>query len=536
LLILDNNELTNVARDSARGGFYLFSGTALATIVLAVGSILIARILGPEVYGQYALVMTVPQLMYLFTELGINEGITKFTADMLRRGEEKRIEKLVKHGLLLRVSIGLLIFLINYVLADLIASFLLNRPELAFYLRIGATTILFQVIFTTAASTFVGLDKAEYSALTLNVQSVSKTLISLTLVVIGFTLTGAILGHVISYVISAFAGILLLTIILRRLKKSEDKNIPGLNLQLLVKYGTPLYISILLTGFIPFVQNLVLAFFTTDAQIGNFKAAINFATLMTTMAIPITTALLPAFSKLSSGGKNVVKDFFKIANKYTAALIVPAATLVILFSNQIVQIIYGSTYYSASAYLSLYCFLYFLVGIGYLTFASLYNGLGETKINLRISLITFVMMLSISIPLTQLHGVTGLILAFVVSSAAGQIYALYYAKKRFNVGFDKSALLKIYLISLISSIIPITILNFSNLPTALTASFGSIFYLVSYISLFPITRIITADELQKIKSIAQTVPLLWIIAKPVLLYQGKLLKFRLVFPKSNDSL
>jgi O-antigen/teichoic acid export membrane protein len=531
-----NYKLEDVARDSARGGFFLFSGTAISTIVLAVGSILIARILGPELYGQYALAMAVPQLMYLFTELGINEGITKFTAEMIRRGESNRIEKLVKHGLLIRTSVGIAVFLINFIFADFFAFLLLNRPELAFYLRIGAIAILFQIIFTTAASTFVGLDRTECSAIALNIQAISKTILSLTLVILGFALTGAILGHVLSYAVSAVAGIVLLYIVIRKLKTSGDNTIFRLNIQLLLKYGTPLYFSILLIGFVPVIQNIVLAFFTTDAQVGNYKAAINFATLMTVLAIPITTALLPAFSKLSSGGKDTVKAFFKIANKYTTALVVPATTLVILFSNQIVLLVYGSTYQSASTYLGFYCFLYFLVGIGYLTFASLYNGLGETKITLRISLITFVSMLFLSIPLTNFYGVTGLILAFVVSSAAGQIYALYHARKRFDIEYNKTSLLKIYAISVVSSVIPIIILNFIKLPTVLTITIGSILYLISYVSLFPITKAITLDEIQKISHIVQPVPLLWIIAKPVLHYQRKLLSFKRSFLKPSSSL
>lgn len=524
------SELADVASDSARGGFYLLSGTAVATVVLAIGSILVARILGPEIYGQYALALAIPQLLYLFTELGISEGITKFTAEMLRTDQKARIKTLVKHALLLRASTGIAIFLISYIFADLFATSLLNRPELAFYLRIGAIAILFQVIFTTAASSFVGLDKTERSALTLNIQAISKTVISLVLVLMGFTLTGAILGHVFSYAISGIAGLLLLYLIFRHLSASQDKTFRE-NTRTLLKFGTPLYVSILLTGFVPIFQNIVLAFFATDAQIGNYKAAINFATLMTTLAIPIRTALLPAFSKLSSGDKKTVKEFFKIANKYTAALVMPATILIMIFSNQIVQIIYGSTYNSAAAYLTVYCFLYFLVGIGFLNFVSLYNGLGETKITLRISLITFVVMLFLSVPLTSSYGVTGLIFAFLIASASGQIYALFFAKKRFTLEFHTKPLLKIYFISIISSAIPLLILNLANLPPLLAVAVGGTLYLLSYATLFPIIRTITPDELQKITYIIQGVPLLWVIAKPILRYQKKLLTLNLSIPR-----
>ena len=209
----------------------------------------------------------------------------------------------------------------------------------------------------------------------------------------------------------------------------------------------------------------------------------------------------------------------------------PATILIMIFSNQIVQIIYGSTYNSAAAYLTVYCFLYFLVGIGFLNFVSLYNGLGETKITLRISLITFVVMLFLSVPLTSSYGVTGLIFAFLIASASGQIYALFFAKKRFTLEFHTKPLLKIYFISIISSAIPLLILNLANLPPLLAVAVGGTLYLLSYATLFPIIRTITPDELQKITYIIQGVPLLWVIAKPILRYQKKLLTLNLSIPR-----
>jgi len=123
----------------------------------------------------------------------------------------------------------------------------------------------------------------------------------------------------------------------------------------------------------PLYQSIILAKFTTDAEIGNFNAATNFVALMSILSVPITTALLPAFSKLDSAA-NSIKTFFKLANKYTAMIIPPVMFLIIIYSIEIVQIIYGSAFHSAPLYLATYFALYFLVGLGYLTLTSLYNG------------------------------------------------------------------------------------------------------------------------------------------------------------------
>jgi hypothetical protein len=81
------NDLFKVAEDSARSSFFLISGTALSTVILAIGSILTGRFLGPELYGQYTLALVIPSLLLTFTDLGISQGITKFTASLKAKGE-----------------------------------------------------------------------------------------------------------------------------------------------------------------------------------------------------------------------------------------------------------------------------------------------------------------------------------------------------------------------------------------------------------------------------------------------------------------
>ena len=422
-------KLVDAAEASARGSFFLMSGTALSTIILAISSILIARLLGPDQYGQYTLALVAPQLLYLFTGLGIDQGIIKFTAALRAKGETNRSTNIIRQGLFLKTLTGTLMFIINYALADIISSLLFQRPELAVYIRIASTSILFQVIYTTASSAFIGLDKTEYTALTTNINAITKTVTQITLVLLGFSIAGAIIGHVIGYLAAAAISTTILFLIIHTKQNPSSKERFADNLRTLMHYGIPLYISVLLTGFIPIFQNVMLAIFTTNSEIGNYKAAINFGVLITVMTIPISTALLPAFSKLETSTEEKTKTFFKLANKYTALLIVPITTTIIMFSKEIVQIIYGSTFESAPLFSASYSFLYFLVGLGYLTLTSFFNGLGETKTTLKISLITFLTIMVLTPILTKNYNVVGLIIAFLIANTTGTAYASYTARK-----------------------------------------------------------------------------------------------------------
>jgi hypothetical protein len=55
-----NSKVFEVAEAGVRGGLFLFAGNTVATVILAVGSIVIARLLGPEGYGLYSVCLIVP--------------------------------------------------------------------------------------------------------------------------------------------------------------------------------------------------------------------------------------------------------------------------------------------------------------------------------------------------------------------------------------------------------------------------------------------------------------------------------------------
>jgi len=517
-------DLTRIAEDSARGGFFLVSGSFVSTVVLALMAILIGRLLGPELYGQYALSFVITEMLYIFADFGITAGVVKYSASLRAEGKIGRAAKIIKDAILLKTAIGLAFFLLNFALADFFAVTLLNRPELGFYIRLASVSIIFQVLISVATSAYLGLDKTHYNALTMNIQAVSKAIISIALVLLGFSIAGAVLGHVAGYTIAGIFGSSILIFILRKSAENSDDNIGFTqNSKTLIRYGIPLYLSAILGGFAYPYQSFILAIFTTNIDIGNLKAAANFYALITVVSAPITTALFPAFSKLDLAMDDKITTFFKFANKYTTILIIPIATLLIIFSKEIIQIIYGSTYQTAALLLSIHCLLYFLVGLGYLTLTSLFNGLGKTRITLKISLIALLTILILSPILAKAYGVPGVIVAGISATAASTCYGMYVAKRNFKIQFDTKSIVKIYLIAIASAAPSLLLLQTSMLPSLVNVIIGGLLYLAIYVTLAPITGVVNSSELKTLAAVAQRIKFLAPIIKPLISYQEKIL-------------
>ncbi|MCW4023435.1 MAG: oligosaccharide flippase family protein [Candidatus Bathyarchaeota archaeon] len=355
------DKLTRITEDLARSGFFMFSGTFLSSVILAISVVLVGRFLGPELYGQYSLVTVIPGLLLLFTDLGIKAGITKFVAAFHSEGKDATAALMISHGLLFRLGLGFAFSVFSIFFANYFAL-LINRPDLTFLVQIASVSLVFQIICNTLNSAFVGLDRSEYYALVSNTQSILRTILQVTLVIMGFGVTGALIGYIGGFIVtSIFAVMLLYFTFLKDTFNSESGSLKvsySSSFRLLAHYGMPIYVSVVLVGFFPLYQQLILAHFASDTLIGNFRAAYNFAMLLTLILTAISTALLPAFSKLEASPK-LVNAFFKRANKYTSLVMIPITTLVILFSEPIVQLLYGSDYTSAPLFLSLNCSLFF---------------------------------------------------------------------------------------------------------------------------------------------------------------------------------
>jgi O-antigen/teichoic acid export membrane protein len=74
------SKAADMAKVSVKGGFHLLWGLVVSTFISAVGTIIIARLLGPDNNGLYAIALTDPNLIATFTDWGINSAMIKYSA------------------------------------------------------------------------------------------------------------------------------------------------------------------------------------------------------------------------------------------------------------------------------------------------------------------------------------------------------------------------------------------------------------------------------------------------------------------------
>jgi O-antigen/teichoic acid export membrane protein len=162
-------------------------------------------------------VVTVPNLVGVFRDWGINSAMVRYTAQYRSEDKASEIRNILISGIIFEIVLGMALSVVSFALSGYLAANVFLRPEIAYLIQIASITILAGGLINAA---FTGIEKMELNSLMLIFQSIIKTAIMLTLVVLGLGTSGAVLGYTIAMVFAGLIGALVWT---------QYKNLPKLS-------------------------------------------------------------------------------------------------------------------------------------------------------------------------------------------------------------------------------------------------------------------------------------------------------------------
>jgi len=517
-----SDNLTKIAEDSARGGFFLFSGNIISLFILAIGSVLIARLLGQDNYGLYSLSIVVPLLFINLMDFGINSAMTRFSAKYRSEGKPGLAASILKTGFIFKILIGLAFFCLSFFFSDFFAIYFTNRSETSPFIKFTSLLIIFQTIFNSLGSSFMGLDKMEGTALTSFVQAIVKTGISPLLIFLGFGIFGALTGHVLGYIIASIVGSLIFIRFYRNLGPRSNSNFIN-DTKVILNYGLPLYAPSLLGLIIPPFQTIILAYNVSNVIIGNYAVSGILLSMLSIVTVPFDV-LFATFSKVNANNGEI-KSVFRRSIKYTSLIIIPSAVIILTLSKEIVQTLYGQEFILAPFYLQLATLNFLFAGLGSIVLGSLLAGLGDTRIIFKSNLLNFSTFLPLAVILTILYNVPGLIISTVISNLISILYQLNIAIKRTGTVPDFKASIKIYLTSFISVLPVLLLINILKLNNIISLIVNSLLFLFVYLTCLPIVGAINLIDIENIKIMFKKIKIIWPILKPILSYELRLYSY-----------
>ena len=495
-----------MARVSAKGSFHLLWGLVASTLISAVGTIIIARLLGADNYGLYTVALAAPNLISTFRDWGINVAMVKYSAQYNSESNTTKIRSVFVSGLLFEIILGLVLSVVSFALSGFLATNF-NRPAIAPLIQIASFFVLTSALINAATAAYTGMETMHLNSILLIIQSIAKTALILALVLLGLGTLGAITGFTIAVVIAGLAGVFLMWNIYKSLPKPANSKLEIIaTTKTMFKYGLPISIGTILVGFLTQFYSYILAIFVSNnAIIGNYSVAINFVVLIAFFATPVTTMLFPAFSKLDpQKDKALFGNIFQYSVKYAAFVVVPVAAMVMALAQPAISTIFQDKYVLAPLFLVLLSVTYLYTAFGSLSVGNLINGQGYTTFNLKVSILTAVIGFPLSFVLISKFGVIGLIVTSLTVSLPGLFVSLRFIKKRFGVTVDWISSGKILFssgVAAISTYLLISQLPFSSL---IRLIIGAIIFIIILVFVALVTRTLISSDLSNIRGISNS--------------------------------
>jgi O-antigen/teichoic acid export membrane protein len=146
-----------LARRFLGGAAWSVLGSALSSGITIIMLMLLARVLGKDVYGRFVVIQSTLGMVGVFAGFGIGAAATRYAAELKTRDTIRlgHILALAERGI---VGFGLAASATLVFSAGWIASHILNAPDLSLPLAISACAVLFSALDSYQKSVLIGFE------------------------------------------------------------------------------------------------------------------------------------------------------------------------------------------------------------------------------------------------------------------------------------------------------------------------------------------------------------------------------------------
>jgi O-antigen/teichoic acid export membrane protein len=494
-----------MAKVSAKGGFYLFWGIVVSTVVSAVGVIVLARIMQPQNYGLYTIALAAPNLIWTFRDWGMNSAIVKYTAQYSAEEKPQRVRSILLAGLVFEVILGVALSFLSFLLSGFIATDIFKRPITAL-IQISSISILAGAFLNAATAAFTGREQMEPNSVTLVFQALFRSVLSPVLVYVGFGVSGAVVGYSAGLLGGGLVGLILMFEVYHGLGKKDGFAEPlkvWETTKFMFRYALPLSFSSLFNSFLAQFYNFIIVIYASNFLIGNYAVANNFTVLLTFFATPISTMLFPAFSKLDADqDKETLKIVYKSSIKYSSLLVIPPTVAIIALANPVVSALFGTKYGSAPLFLALLAVNYLLTAFGQLTTVTLISGQGKTRFYLELAIINTVTGIVLAVLLVPTFRVVGLIITTIFDGVPGLAISLDWIKKHYDASVDWGSSAKILVSSAAAGALAYFAVSFLSLSSWPKLIIGLLVFAAGFLLSLIATRALKKPDIDGLRLMA----------------------------------
>jgi O-antigen/teichoic acid export membrane protein len=333
---------------------WLLGGKTLGGVFAALETVIVARMLGVDDYGLLALVVAYVDILNNFCDFRVWETATSYIGGFWTRGERDRTLSMIKLSYVIDISTGILALVITIITAKLASRYLVHSPQAYSLICIYG----FSLLISTANSTSEAILRVFNRFKNIAFISSFYNFFKLVVVSIALYFGVGIKGVLFSYIAASFSGFAIrFFLVSRTLHENQLQGWWNANLGLIKdkrKEMAWFLSNTSIAGTLKMANDnylgvLILGFFAGKDAVAYYKVAKSVVKIMIRIADPLYEAIYPELVRISS--LNALEDFknlIKNSAKNLMKFIIPIVVLMLIFSDLIINLIFGKGYLPAS--------------------------------------------------------------------------------------------------------------------------------------------------------------------------------------------
>ena len=398
---------------ASRSVTFAFLAQMVGAVLTAVLTVFLGRALSASQFGDFTFALSVVLVASLFADLGVTSSSGRFVAE--RRGDRSATMAVFRTSFWLKILIGVPASVALFVLAaPLCKLFGLNGAVWA--VRGSALALLAQSLFLLFLGTFTAIGMLRYTVVLAAIESVSETIATFALVLLGAGATGAAFGRAIGYMFGLAGGIVVISRTLgaiRRANRESDHAVVAP--RKILAYAGPLFaVDAAFRVFASIDVLLIAALVSGGAAVAAFGLPMRFAAFLDYPAKAVSSAVAP---RLARRGDD---DLVLLAQslRYLIILQMLFTAPLLIWSQALIHLIFANKYPEAPAVLRALTPYVLLAGIAQPTTLAI-NYLGQAR--RRVPIAAAMLAVNVLIDVTLLPRI-GVVAGAIGTSAAYAIW------------------------------------------------------------------------------------------------------------------
>ena len=323
----------------AQGGGTMLLASAFGNGLNYIFGIFVARALGPNQFGLYALGLTIFNTLSLIVPLGLDTAVVKFVSQQRGLGEQDKARSTISQAVLVTLLSGLLIGLGLALLSGWLSTAVYKNDALIPILLFFAAAIPMFSITTVLVSVAQAFHTIRQTVFIKYLwEPIGRFIIAALLLWGGFGLHGVLAALLLTYSVSVVVA-------LRSTSQIADINFRRVppwvqgNLQALFSFCLPLIVSTFFGVIAPRSDLLILGYWTHSSDVGIYNAAFQTSAILALILGSFNTSFAPMIGRAFANQEwNTVKELYQAMCRWIFMFTVPLFISMVIFRQEILSV------------------------------------------------------------------------------------------------------------------------------------------------------------------------------------------------------